>query len=173
MAEWGIYASVDVWGVRGGGGVGSGCLAQACSNSIANTLELLQSCIKPLIWFHCNKVSNQDPIPVKVTPGYFPNPHWYGLFNGCWWGSCTGVKQCIFHWLISSELVQKQKVFNSVKIHNLIITCIICENIFVISVPKCINIAPFWTWITCVTVSDGICNTDYTGLKWSNINQFW
>ena len=23
------------------------------------------------------------------------------------------------------------------------------------------------------SVSDGIWNTDYTGLKWSNINQFW
>ena len=26
---------------------------------------------------------------------------------------------------------------------------------------------------TLCTVSDGIWNTDYTGLKWSNVNQFW
>ena len=30
----------------------------------------------------------------------------------------TGVKQCTFHWLISSEVVHKQRVFNSLKIHH-------------------------------------------------------
>ena len=86
----------------------------------------------------------------------------------------TVVKQCTFHWLISSELVQKQRVFKSLIIHHLIIiTRISCGNIFAILVPKCINIAPLQTWVICVTVSDRICYTYYTGLKWSNINEFW
>ena len=43
----------------------------------------------------------------------------------------TGVKQCIFHWLIYSELVNKD--FNSLIIHQLImITCITCGNLFAI-----------------------------------------
>ena len=46
------------------------------------------------------------------------------------------------------------------------------ENIFAISLPKCIDIAPLWNWEICVRMSDGICNMDYTGLKWSNINHF-
>ena len=55
----------------------------------------------------------------------------------------TGVKQCTFYWLISSELVQKQRVFNNMIIHHLImITCISYGNIFAILVPKCIDIAP-------------------------------
>ena len=38
---------------------------------------------------------------------------------------CTGVKHCTFYWLISSELVQKQRVFNCLIIQHLIlITCI-------------------------------------------------
>ena len=86
----------------------------------------------------------------------------------------TGVKQCTFHWLISSELVQKERVFNILIIHHLIIvTCISYGNIFGIFVPKCINIAPLETWEICVTVSGGICYTDYTDLKWGNINKFW
>ena len=52
-------------------------------------------------------------------------------------------------------------------------TYISYENIFNVSVPKCINIAPLWTWVIHVTVADGVYNTDYTGLKWSNINTFW
>ena len=54
----------------------------------------------------------------------------------------TWVKQCILHWLISSELMQKQKVFVSLKNHHLImITCISYGNIFAILVPMCINTA--------------------------------
>ena len=60
-----------------------------------------------------------------------------------WWLSFTEVKQCTFHWSISSELVQKQRVFYSLVIHHLItITCISYGNISAIGVPKCINIAP-------------------------------
>ena len=63
----------------------------------------------------------------------------YGEYAGS-----TGVKQSTFHWLISSELVHKQRVFNILIIqHLIIITCISYENIFAISVPKCIDIAPF------------------------------
>ena len=40
------------------------------------------------------------------------------------------------------------------------IICISYENIFAISVLKCINIAPLRTWIIYVTVSDGIYNMD-------------
>ena len=48
-----------------------------------------------------------------------------------------------FYWLISSELVQKERVFFCLIIHHLImITCISYGNIFAILVPKCINIAP-------------------------------
>ena len=53
------------------------------------------------------------------------------------------------------------------------IACISYGNIFAILLSKYINIAPLKTWVICVTVSDGICNTDYTGLKWSNINELW
>ena len=54
-----------------------------------------------------------------------------------------GVKPCTFHWLISSELVQKQRVFNSLIIHHLImITCISDGNMFAILLPKCTNFAP-------------------------------
>ena len=64
------------------------------------------------------------------------------------------------------EQVQKQRVFISLIIHHLImITCISYGNIFAIIVPKCIDIAPLETWVICVAVSDGNCNTDYTGLK--------
>ena len=45
-------------------------------------------------------------------------------------------------------------------------------NIFAILVPKCINIAPLKPWVICVAVSDGICNMDYTCLKWSTIKHF-
>ena len=56
----------------------------------------------------------------------------------------TGMKQCTWHWFISSEPVKKQGVFNSLIIqHLIIITFISYENKFAISVPKCINIAPF------------------------------
>ena len=49
----------------------------------------------------------------------------------------TGVKQCTFHWLVSSELVQKQRVSKSLIIHHLIvITCSSYGNVFAISVPK-------------------------------------
>ena len=55
----------------------------------------------------------------------------------------TGVKQCTFHWLISSELEQKQWTLISLLIRQLfMITCISYENIFAISLPKYINIAP-------------------------------
>ena len=58
-----------------------------------------------------------------------------------WWLSATGVKQFAFHWSISSAPVQKQRVFNSLIIHHLImITCISYGNISAIFVPKCINI---------------------------------
>ena len=52
------------------------------------------------------------------------------------------------------------------------ITCISYENIFTASAPNCINIAPLQTRVICVTVADGIYNTDYTGLNWSNIKLF-
>ena len=59
------------------------------------------------------------------------------------WLSVTGMEQCTFHWSISSELLQKQRVFNGLIIHHLImITCISYGNISAIFVPKCINIAP-------------------------------
>ena len=53
------------------------------------------------------------------------------------------------------------------------IICISYENMFTAYVPNCINIAPLWTWAVHVTVADGIYNTDYKDLKWSNINKFW
>ena len=57
--------------------------------------------------------------------------------------SVTGMEQCTFHWSISSELLQKQRVFNGLIIHHLImITCISYGNISAIFVQKCINIAP-------------------------------
>ena len=52
------------------------------------------------------------------------------------------------------------------------ITCISYENIFAISVPKCINMAPLYTWIICVTVPDGICNMDCTGLHLLKVEQY-
>ena len=45
----------------------------------------------------------------------------------------TGVKQCTFHWLISSELVQKQRVVHGlITPHLIIITGISYGNIFAI-----------------------------------------
>ena len=44
-------------------------------------------------------------------------------------------------------------------------------NVFALLVPKCIHMVLLT--VICVTVLDGICNTDYAGLNWSNINQFW
>ena len=89
-------------------------------------------------------------------------------------GNKTGVKQCTFHWLISSELIQEHRVFISLIIYHLIMmTCISYGNIFAKLLPKYINVAPLWTWIFCFRLSDGIYNTDYTCLKWSNSNQFW
>ena len=57
----------------------------------------------------------------------------------------TGLKQCTFHWSISSvtEVLQKQRVFKSLIIHHMImITCISYGNIFAMLVQTCINIAP-------------------------------
>ena len=49
----------------------------------------------------------------------------------------TGMKQWTFRWIISRELLQKQRVFNSLITHHLImITCISCGNLFGILVPK-------------------------------------
>ena len=54
------------------------------------------------------------------------------------------AKQCAIQWLISRELVQRQRVFNFLIIqHLIIITCISYENVFAISIPKCINNASF------------------------------
>ena len=51
------------------------------------------------------------------------------------------------------------------------ITCISYGNILAMLKPKYINVAPLYTWVTCVTVFEGNFDTDYTGLNWSNINQ--
>ena len=86
----------------------------------------------------------------------------------------TGVKQCTFHWLISSvncelHVIWKQIVFHSLIIYHFIMfTCISHGNIFAISVTKCSTL----TREICVTMSGGNCNTDSTGVKWNNINIF-
>ena len=86
----------------------------------------------------------------------------------------TGVKQCTFHWLISSDIAQNEMVLSSLIIHHLIIiTCISHEIMFTISLPKLINIALLWTCVIHVTDAIRHCNTDYSGLEWSNINTFW
>ena len=76
-----------------------------------------------------------------------------------------GVKQCTFRWLISLYIVHRDMVFASLFIHHLIvITCISCEIIFTISLPKLINIAALSTFVIYVTDSIRHCNTDYSGL---------
>ena len=42
-------------------------LVQDCSNSIANTMELLQSCTKPSIWYHCPKILTKTPHSYGVS----------------------------------------------------------------------------------------------------------
>ena len=53
------------------------------------------------------------------------------------------------------------------------ITCISCQIIFTIYLPKLINIPPLYTCVIRVTDSITLCNTDYWGLEWSNVNTFW
>ena len=66
----------------------------------------------------------------------------YCLTQDTHWTSTTGVKQCTFHWLISSDIVQNKMVLNILIIHHLIIiTCISHEIMFTISLPKLINTA--------------------------------
>ena len=66
----------------------------------------------------------------------------YCLTQDTYWTSTTGVKQCTFHWLISSDIAQNKMGLNSLIIHHLIIiTCIGHEIRFTISLPKLINIA--------------------------------
>ena len=86
----------------------------------------------------------------------------------------TGMKQCTFHLLISNDIAQKEMVLDRLISHNLIMmTCISYEIIFTISLPKWIDIAPFQTCVIHVTDSIIHCNTDYSGLEWSNIKTFW
>ena len=55
---------------------------------------------------------------------------------------CTGVKQCIFHWLVSNDIAQKEMVWNSLIIyHFIMITHTSYEITFTVSLPKLINIA--------------------------------
>ena len=59
-----IVAAWDYWHIEG--------LVQDCSNFIANALELLQSCTKPLIWYpyKCNGLWFwQDMIPTQQFVG--------------------------------------------------------------------------------------------------------
>ena len=92
------------------------------------------------------------------------------------WRNSTGVKQCTFHGLIFSKLVQKKRVFNSSIIHRLIMINYDYHHlwIFICHIStKIINIAPLLTWVICVTVSDGICNMNYKGFNLNNINALW
>ena len=85
----------------------------------------------------------------------------------------TGVGQCTFRCLIS-HITQQEMVLNSLINHHMImITCISYEIIFTISLSKLINIAPLQTCVTRVTDSIRHCNTDSSGLEWSNIKAFW
>ena len=71
-------------------------------------------------------------------------------------------------------LYKKEIVLNSRIVHYLImITCISYEIMFTLSLPKLINIASVLTSVIRVTDSIRHCNTDYSGLEWSNINMFW
>ena len=47
-------------------------LAQDCSNSIVNALELLQSCTKPTIWYH-----KQNNGLVQLDDCSAPNPTYW------------------------------------------------------------------------------------------------
>ena len=80
----------------------------------------------------------------------------------------TGVKQCIFQWLISNDIAQNETVFNGLIIHHLImIICISYEITFTIYLPKFINIAPLQSCTIWVFESIRHCNTDDSGLEWS------
>ena len=49
-------------------------LVQDCSNSIANALELLQSCTEPLMWSDAFKMIllvTQGPISLTIFPSQF------------------------------------------------------------------------------------------------------
>ena len=76
--------------------------------------------------------------------------------------------------LISNDIPRIETVFNSLITHHLIkITRISYETMFTISLQKLINIAPLKTCVICVTASIRHCDTDYSGLKWCNINTCW
>ena len=101
----------------------------------------------PCYWSHGLKNQQFESNSSKITrPVAAIKSLRFALFHKYWSNTCeicTGVKQYTFHWVISSELVQKQCVFNSLIIHHLIMTnCISYGNIFAILVPKCIDIAP-------------------------------
>ena len=85
-----------------------------------------------------------------------------GIFS---WGWIKGV-YFRFNYLFPMILHGNKWIFNNLILHYLIIiTCVSCENICTISLPKCINIAPLSTCLICVTlaVSHGHSVTDYTG----------
>ena len=92
----------------------------------------------------------------------------------CYLTGFTEVKHCTLQWLISNDTACKERVFNGLVIHHLImITCISYEIIFTISPSKLINIASLLTCVIHVTDSIRHCNIDYSGLEWSNIKTFW
>ena len=82
---------------------------------------------------------------------------------------------CIFQvqWLISSDVVQKQMISNSLLSHYLnFMTRIRHQNMFYISLQTGIDIDVLQIHMIRVTVSIKYWNTDYTGLKQNNINTF-
>ena len=98
---------------------------------------------------------HMQAVPETISPRYHDNKYSIGIGNKESYSylhhcskiylsmvahSFTRVKQCTFHWLISSELIPKQRVFNSLTNNHLIMTtCISYGNIFAISIPKCID----------------------------------
>ena len=139
--------------------------------------QLFYLCPVEMIWRNTKAYLSTIKFLVEERNTFIQHSQNYG----CWWPGTavrhcpvSRVKQCTFQWLISNDISHKEMVFNGWVIHHLImITCISYEIIFTISLPKLIDIAPRKTCVIHVTDSVRHCNTDYSGLEWSNINTFW
>ena len=94
---------------------------------------------KYFMWIHYERLHNHNKAKHNKTVCIC-----FGIYcmntNGT-----TGAKQCTFHCLISNDIAQIEMALYSLITHHLImITCISYEIMFIISLPKLINIAQNW-----------------------------
>ena len=110
---------------------------QGCMHACASAC--MHGCIHSSIWIHVPLQVCYLPwrMSVQFILMYFIS---FVLSLTC----TTVVRRCTFHWLISCELLQEQRVINGLMVrHLIVIACISYGDVFAMSVPEHIGVAPF------------------------------